>query len=350
MKKGIFKAGVVMVLFFSYCVFGAEWKKINCGMPKGEENMYNFKTVFFLDEKTGWIGGTARNGAGQRLIYTNDGGKNWYVINKKISANAIFFFDKKKGFLVGNGNWLYKTEDGGRTWKKVFQFDWHPWTHYLTSINFPHDPQHGWITASSFTIAYTEDGGENWAPGITGINPKTNEPKYPGGFSTCFPKDNKTGWASSSYVYFTEDGGKNWKIQTLGLYPKSIFKILFSKDLKHGWGVGCYVKRKEGEPYLHGPIIFTTDGGKKWFDAAQPYKITLYNAVLLGDKEIWAVGEKGTILHTKDGDTWEKVKSPTEETLRGIFFTGNIGWIVGEKGTVLKYEEVKEKPEKCDKK
>ncbi len=330
--------GVFIVLFFVLNAFAGEWKSVEWGIEEEKKASCRFKTIFFLDENTGWIGGAAGNGGPiPYFIYTNDGGKNWYNLNKSLGINDIWFSDKKNGLMVANGNFVHKTSDGGRTWEKTFQLDWHPHTSVLHSIDFPHDNEHGWVAGIS-VIAFTEDGGQTWSPGISGMDIKTNEPMYASGNSVCFPKDNLTGWATSCYVLHTEDGGKNWKTQTLGLYPRNLFRVVFSKDLKKGWAIGNYVERASDSAALRGPIIQTVDGGKKWSDATQPHKVTLYDIIMPGETELWAVGEKGTILHTTDGDMWEKVNSPTESDLYGIFAIGDTIWATGENGTVLKYE------------
>jgi photosystem II stability/assembly factor-like uncharacterized protein len=53
-------------------------------------------------------------------------------------------------------------------------------------------------------------------------------------------------------------------------------------------------------------------------------------------KNIWVVGEKGTILYF-DGSSWTRQESGTQNTLYGIFRAGSRDlWVVGEKGTILR--------------
>lgn len=51
----------------------------------------------------------------------------------------------------------------------------------------------------------------------------------------------------------------------------------------------------------------------------------------------WAVGEKGTILHTADGGkTWIKQKSCTKDKLMSVHFVDiQTGWAVGSNNTIL---------------
>jgi photosystem II stability/assembly factor-like uncharacterized protein len=59
--------------------------------------------------------------------------------------------------------------------------------------------------------------------------------------------------------------------------------------------------------------------------------------LLVDGDELWAVGSSGTILHSQDaGDTWQAQASGTDRNLHSIARTGSGGLVVvGEKGTVL---------------
>lgn len=53
---------------------------------------------------------------------------------------------------------------------------------------------------------------------------------------------------------------------------------------------------------------------------------------------VWAVGEAGTILYF-DGESWQRLDSPTDETLHAVAFgSADDGWAVGKAGTILRYE------------
>jgi hypothetical protein len=51
------------------------------------------------------------------------------------------------------------------------------------------------------------------------------------------------------------------------------------------------------------------------------------------------VGDNGLLLYTDNkGDTWQKLKLPTEVNLNNIFFLEKLGWIVGDNGIILRTE------------
>src|SRR4030095_15978565 len=62
------------------------------------------------------------------------------------------------------------------------------------------------------------------------------------------------------------------------------------------------------------------------------------NAItFVGPTEGWAVGDRGTILHSNNGGVlWEQVQIDAIEELLGVdFVSSQQGWIVGARGTIL---------------
>jgi photosystem II stability/assembly factor-like uncharacterized protein len=79
----------------------------------------------FIDPNQGWAV-TNDNQTDYPLRHTSDGGKTWTVVNAHLpppSSNgaagySLVFVDKQNGFWA-TGSGLYKTTDGGRTWKAL---------------------------------------------------------------------------------------------------------------------------------------------------------------------------------------------------------------------------------------
>lgn len=66
-------------------------------------------------------------------------------------------------------------------------------------------------------------------------------------------------------------------------------------------------------------------------------KKAIFLDIEIHKNKIYAVGERGIILRSKDqGESWEQVSSPVDVTLTGITFSSdNEGWIVGHESTIL---------------
>jgi len=133
-----------------------------------------------------------------------------------------------------------------------------------------------------------------------------------------------------------------WKI--ISTQNKDLKDISFV-DNNNGWAIGY--------PML---IARTTNGGQSWqyqIDGssgkvnlsdgttfgADKLKAALKSVCFIGsgDKVTgWAVGEKGIILNSPDGNKWVAQTSFIDETLEGVYFIdSDKGWVVGRNGTIL---------------
>jgi photosystem II stability/assembly factor-like uncharacterized protein len=95
---------------------------------------------------------------------------------------------------------------------------------------------------------------------------------------------------------------------------------------KEGWACGRW-----------GTVLHTADGGKTWTLQSSGTENTLVSIYFVDRQNGWAVGEEGTILHTADGGkTWKKQKSPVPFYLMKVYFVTPLkGWVVGERTHIL---------------
>ena len=183
----------------------------------------------------------------------------------------------------------------------------------------------GWPKRDGF-IRRTQDGGATWKRLI----PVEIEPSTSVEFIT-----NPVGWAAGGrYIFGTILGGTLWGPQKIA--DHNINALAFA-DEKRVWAVGdkgmVLHSSNGGQMIDEGDKVFNTwltqDSGTD-----QPLRdITVVDA-LTG----WAVGAKGTILSTVDGGvTWEPQASDTDANLLSVaFLDANQGLAVGEKGTILR--------------
>lgn len=134
-----------------------------------------FYDLWFADKKTGWAL------IGNSIYNTLDGGKTWRMklSNEEAFESPIilslFFITQKVGWAVGHSNmWagkakvpakikgvIYETTDGGETWNEVVA---NIQDNVFSKIFFS-DPKHGWLISTDH-VYRTNDGGLSWKPSL----------------------------------------------------------------------------------------------------------------------------------------------------------------------------------------
>ena len=105
----------------------------------------------------------------------------------------------------------------------------------------------------------------------------------------------------------------------------NLFSINFVNE-KDGWACGYW-----------GTIIHTTDGGKNWVQQKANVDTVLASVFFIDPEYGWIVGSDGTIIHTADGGkSWTSQKSPEKIFLTSVRFVNREkGWAAGENMTIL---------------
>ena len=114
------------------------------------------------------------------------------------------------------------------------------------------------------------------------------------------------------------ESGNNWKPQGSGS-STNLSSVAFATP-QSGWAVG-----------ERGTILHTEDGGNSWRPQASGTSSELDSVAFATLQSGWAVGERGTILHTEDGgNNWNPQPSGTSIRLDSVTFaTPQSGWAVG---------------------
>lgn len=285
----------------------------------------DLNTVFFLDDKRGWVGGDKGF-----LSRTEDGGQSWVkqVVQTNDAINDIYFRDKEAGFLIA-GNAIFATRDNGVRWTEVRRFlprEFEDADVELYSVRFS-SKKKGWVVGSisknqrviDSILLYTDNAGETWQ--------RQRAPSRQELIHLDFAND-KRGWITGAdgAILATVDGGTTWTRQAAST-KATIFHVDFRNE-KRGLAVG-----------ERGTILRTTDGGITWTPVVIKTRSSLLSVQLVNDDQGWAVGRGGTVLRTEDaGLTWIEQESGTKQNLYGLYFVKKIGWAVGGDGMLLRYE------------
>ena len=90
--------------------------------------------------------------------------------------------------------------------------------------------------------------------------------------------------------------------------------------------------------YIGGDFLYkTTDAGDTWTEMTYPSTEEIFDIFFKDANTGWAVGDKGLIMSTTDGNTWTKHDSSDvmfADDLNGVYFVGTSGWICGDDGNV----------------
>jgi len=180
------------------------------------------------------------------------------------------------------------------------------------------DAKHGVVVGSNGLILSTSDGGRRWIEEPSGIRQGLLD-VFVRGRMRC-----AVGGFGNILVF---EGGRWVKRET----PKGVhlWSVWFADER-----VGCAVGER-------GTIMLTRDGGLSWKLAPSPTNEPLFAVHFPTPKDGWAVGAEGTIIHSSNGGIrWSAQPAPAAEHLRGVFFLdGMRGWAVGSGGTILHTED-----------
>lgn len=204
-----------------------------------------------LEYKT-HIYAVGRVGSPANMIVSHDGGKSWTSKSMNKDCKMLFdlkMLDKNNGIAcaastadISTSNALIlKTQDGGNTWRKVYQST----RPYETTwkVSFPSEKV-GYVTIQSYNpdpeikqqrVAKTTDGGETWEELNLTLNNKARE------FGIGFI-DELHGYVGTMTSGFeTNDGGHSWIPIDLGKACNKIRIYKDTDDTYYGYAIGVNV-------------------------------------------------------------------------------------------------------------
>ena len=322
MKNLLQRASVIVLLMVWAGVVPAQegWAVLQSSAVGKDLN-----AVYFADSKHGWVAGD-----GGFVSRTIDGGLTWtqQTVGSKDAINDIYFRNKEDGYLLA-GNSIFKTEDGGQTWREIrryFASDFGGAAPELYSVRFS-GKKRGWVVGSiskndvvvDSLVIFTNDGGKSWQ--------RQRVPTKQELIHVDFA-DEKRGWivGVGGTIMYTEDGGETWAEQQ-SKTRATLYHVDFRNE-RNGWAVG-----------ERATIVRTSDGGITWVPVEAPMRATFLSVEFPDENAGWLVGRGGVILRSGDGGrTWIQQESKTKQNLYALFMDKKQGWAVGGNGTILRYE------------
>ena len=269
------------------------------------------RALGFVDERTGFIGNVGVGyypGVTDTvpLYRTDDGGVSWTPVDLGgatmegvcaidiVRTQAIYqgtLQDRTivtAGGRVGGPAALIRSEDGGRNWRVI---DMSAHTGMILDVHF-RDAQTGFVAASSSgdvkstnaQILMTRDGGRTWREVFRTARPaelvwKMSWPSATVGYATVQSYDRSN---PDKVVAKTVDGGLTWTELPLVSNPQAVELGIGFVDEAHGW-VGSTAGG-----------FATSDGGRSWTPAPVAVAANKFRAVPTpgGPLSVYAIGTK----------------------------------------------------------
>ncbi len=292
------------------------------------------------DPLTFYFGGT-----GGGVWKTTDGGSNWENVSDKdfktgsVGAIAVSESDPNVVFAgmgeaairgnVSHGDGVWKSTDGGLTWKNAGLKD----TRQIARVRIhPTDPDvvyvaalgHVWGPNPERGIFRSQDGGKTWKKVLfvdekTGASDLSMDPSNPRVLYAGFWQVVRRPWelvsgGPGSALYKSTDGGDTWKRLTPedneGL-PEGIWgKVGVAASAARAGRVYAFIEAKKGG------LFVSEDGGKKWKYVNDEHKIRerawYYSWVYADPKNADTLYLPSVYMHksTDGGKTFAKLSVP----------------------------------------
>jgi photosystem II stability/assembly factor-like uncharacterized protein len=329
---------LLVTIFLSVSIAGAQWQKQTVNTKA------SLRGLSVVNENIIWASGT-----GGTFLKTTDGGKTWTVGKvpdaEKLDFRDVEAFDANTAYLLsigdGESSRIYKTSDGGATWKLQFK---------NTNGRAFFDALAFWDKTRGIAMSDPVDGkyvlietanGENWKPLGTDkmASAKTGEAAFAASGTCLITQGKKNAFLVSggndARVFRTTNRGLTWFVAdtpfTKGTAGSGIFSIAMYDSKKGVIVGGNYEKPDESANNL----AFTSDGGKTW---TLGKGLTGYRSgVAYVDKTtIVAVGSNGWDVSFDGGKSWKNYGTGDKDFNAVAAKGENAIWAVGANGLVTK--------------
>ena len=247
-------------------------------------------------------------GARGHILVSDDDGRTWQQrpVPTRTTLTSVFFVNDQLGWAAGHDAVILKTEDGGTSWRMVYQdrTDQRP----VLDLWF-RNQDIGYAVGAYGLFLSTADGGETWTgrsfeaeETLAGENVQAedagggewyeSEAAWPMDFHLNHLRASPAGRlfiaGEAGHVFRSDDGGDTWS-DLLPPYEGSLFGTLpLGGDVVLAYG-------------LRGHLLASADAGVNWAFTETRTEATLNDAIQLADGRIVVAGLAGTLLVSDDG-------------------------------------------------
>ncbi len=271
-------------------------------------------TVLYDWEVPGSSEGWKKNTSDRKYLLVTDvrqaGGGSGIKPKGVLSSVTVSPADPKLVFAASSAHGLFRSTDGGQTWKKVKGQE------TAAHAAFSSDGKTVYASLWDKGIIKSSDSGETWSKAVTGIDPSHTVREiavHPGNPDIAYAISQK-GW--NGMVYKTVDGGTNWKALTreitntetsgnptsssghaqlsrlsnITLNPENPDEIFMSANWRN---------------------IFSKDGGATWEERSSGADITCFEDLQFIGTDVYAVAmDEGLFTSHDNGSTWIHLYPP----------------------------------------
>ncbi len=186
----------------------------------------------------------------------------------------------------------------------------------------PESADRMWLVGSYGQVRMTDDGGENWRSGWTGMHQHLQD-------AVALGDGTVVAVGNGGHILRSEDFGQSWR--SVSGVPLSDVenKLVRIRQAPDGalWAVG-----------VMGAALISRDQGRSFTQVVEREDMA-WNDVGFSENGTWLVGEFGRILYSPDGHTWQTISVPVSESFMAVDFRGPYGVIAGLNGVVLTTED-----------
>ena len=298
----------------------------------------SMRGLYFVNDSVAWASGSG--GVYMKTINDEDWLADTIPGCSYLDFRDVHAFDHKTAMVMssGEGCLIYRTEDGGENWSKVYEnldkdffFDGMDFWDEKCGIAYS-DPIKG-----KLFIIRTTDGGKSWKPLNSSPNTLEGEAGFAASGTGIVCKGDSTIWIATgggekARVFKSVNRGKNWQSyntpmragEGCGIYSMSFF------DTKNGVIVGGnYLDSLNTK----GSCAVTSDGGETWKLISANGPRGYRSCVAASNQFAISVGRTGIDITSDKGYYWMPLSN---EGYYSCILKDGKGWLTGRKGKFAK--------------